>query len=63
MKSVAFANYTDITLTLIGLGLFIGVFVGSIIWVNLKENRIKYKQIAQKIHDDGELPGVKKMMN
>ena len=56
MKSVAFANYTDITLTLIGLGLFIGVFVGSIIWVNLKENRIKYKQIAQKILDDGEQP-------
>lgn len=56
MKSVAFANYTDVTLTLIGLGLFMSVFIGSIIWVNLKANKLKYEQIAKNILDEGEQP-------
>ncbi len=56
MKSVAFANYTDVTLTLIGLGLFVSVFIGSIIWVNLKENRLRYEKIAKNILDEGEQP-------
>jgi cbb3-type cytochrome oxidase subunit 3 len=56
VKSFAFANYTDITLTLIGLGLFVGVFIGSIIWVNLKENRRLYDKIAKNILDEGEQP-------
>ncbi len=56
MKSLAFAHYTDIALTLIGLGLFMIVFIGSIIWVNLKENRRRYEQIAKNILDEGEQP-------
>jgi cbb3-type cytochrome oxidase subunit 3 len=54
MKSAAFANYNDVTLTLIGLGLFLGVFIGSLIWVNLKENRRLYDQISKSILDEGD---------
>lgn len=54
MKSAAFLNYTDIPITLIGLGLFIAVFVGSIIWVNIKSNSLRYRKIAEQIFDEGE---------
>ena len=56
MKSLAFANYSDVPLTLIGLGLFMSVFIGSIIWVNLKENKLRYEKIAKNILDEGEQP-------
>lgn len=55
MKSAAFLHYSDVTLTLIGLALFVTVFIGSIIWVNLKENRRRYRQIAAKILDEGDI--------
>lgn len=54
MKSDAFLHYSDAPLTLIGLGLFLTVFVGSIIWVNLKENRRRYRKIAEQILDEGD---------
>lgn len=54
MKSEAFAHYTDVNLTLIGLGLFLTVFLGSIIWVSLKVNRERYKKIALTILDEGD---------
>lgn len=54
MKSAAFIHYTDIPLSLIGLGLFLTVFIGSIIWVNLKENRRRYRKIAAQILDEGD---------
>jgi len=56
MNKLAFANYTDVPLTLIGLGLFIAVFVGSIVWVNLDANRQRYKQLAKNILEEGEQP-------
>lgn len=49
-----FAHYTDTTLSLIGFGLFAAVFVGSLIWTNLKANRAIYEDIANKILIDGE---------
>lgn len=54
MKSAAFTHYTDVNLTLIGLGLFLTVFIGSVIWVNLKVNRERYKKIALTVLDEGE---------
>lgn len=54
MKSLAFANYTDIPLTLLGLALFMAVFTGSVIWVCLKENRQRHSEIAKSILDEGE---------
>lgn len=53
MKSLAFAHYTDTLLTLIGLGLFITVFLGWVAWVNLKPNRELYKKIARELLEDG----------
>ncbi len=55
MKAEAFAHYTDVPITLIGLMLFVGVFLGAVIWTGLKENRRKYEQIAQHPLSDGEI--------
>jgi hypothetical protein len=52
--SDAFAAYNDTTLTLIGLGLFVAVFIGSIIWVSLKENKKRYAILAERLLQDGE---------
>lgn len=52
--SDAFVSYNDTTLTLIGLGLFISVFIGSIIWVSIKENKKRYLILAETLLKDGE---------
>jgi hypothetical protein len=54
MKSLAFANYSDVPLTLIGLGLFIAVFSSWVIWVCLHENRVYHEKIAKHILEEGE---------
>lgn len=54
MKAEAFAHYTDIPVTLLGLILFVTVFLGAVIWTGLKENQEKYKKIARHPLSDGE---------
>lgn len=54
MKSLAFAHYTDISLTLVGLSLFVAVFAGVVVWTSLKENRRRYEDIARFPLNDGE---------
>lgn len=56
MKAEAFAHYTDVPLTLVGLILFVAVFAGAVIWTGLKENRRKYEKIARHPLEDGEQP-------
>ena len=51
----AFAHYTDAPMTVLGLCLFMAVFVGSIIWTGLKVNKEKYKKIAQQPLNDGDV--------
>lgn len=59
MKSEAFVHYQDVPLTLIGLALFMAIFVGSVIWTGLRANRSKYLKMAEApLHDeDGAVPG------
>lgn len=53
MKAQAFAHYSDALLTTIGLTLFVAVFVGSVIWVNIKKNRQRYAKMKSELLDDG----------
>lgn len=55
MKAQAFAHYTDVPLTLIGLVLFIAVFLGAVIWTGLRTNRRKYQTIERQPLNDGEI--------
>lgn len=53
MKSAAFANYHDVNMTLIGLGLFMAIFIGSIVWTGLRANRRIYDRLSQvPLHDE-----------
>lgn len=54
MKSAAFAHYSDVPLTLLGLILFVTVFVGVVWWTGLKANQRKYEQISKDILQEGE---------
>ncbi len=54
MKSEAFLHYTDVTLTLTGLILFVAMFVSVLIWTGLKGNQKRYRKIEQiPFHDGG----------
>lgn len=59
MKSAAFTHYDDIYLTVIGLGLFLAVFVGVIVWTGLRANRAKYLRMANAplLDDEAMIPG------
>lgn len=54
MKSNAFAYYSDVPLTLLGLGLFLGVFLGVLWWTGLKMNQKKYQHLSTELLKDGE---------
>ncbi|MBX2994946.1 MAG: cbb3-type cytochrome c oxidase subunit 3 [Bdellovibrionaceae bacterium] len=54
MKSAAFAHYSDVPITLLGLILFVTVFMGVVWWTGLQANRRKYDVISKQILKDGE---------
>lgn len=54
MKAEAFAHYSDVAMTLLGLVLFVAVFTGAVIWTGLKANKKKYEKIARQPLNDGD---------
>lgn len=54
MKQLGLAAFTDTYLTSAGLIIFFVFFIGMVIWVSLKENRVRYSQIEKLPFLDGE---------
>jgi cbb3-type cytochrome oxidase subunit 3 len=46
--------FTDTYLTSAGLIIFFLFFIGTVVWVSIKENRIRYQQIEKLPLLDGE---------
>jgi cbb3-type cytochrome oxidase subunit 3 len=46
MIKEALTGYPHINLTLVALGIFVGVFFGMLIWIHRKNSKELYQQIA-----------------
>jgi hypothetical protein len=52
VKALAFAHYTDIPLTIVGLCLFLTVFFGVLWWTGLKMNKAKYAALSHSLFNE-----------
>lgn len=63
--SEAFHHFSDVNIALLGLGLFLFVFFGNLIWVQLKSNQEMFKKLETfpLRQDDGVQVGLKGQNN